>query len=278
MRVREMNRKQNEEQGENPAKITEDEIKRKLYGEFPRDKAKKSPIRVRGETPGEPSGENKTKPEKEIEKPGKAAPAKINPDIQDEIDALKESIFSLEEKLKQSESRKERLKVRLIQKRKLVGFQERFLDLVFNKLPEKMLILVAGVIIILVLALILGHRGKKPSSSPASVRPAEQTQAKQESEQVKFVPAPAAEAGSKYTVQVAEYADVKAANDFIKKLKDKNFDVHVATSYRGDNLDKPYFKISVGSFDTFQDAKNYMEKVRKELKIRDSFIKENRAN
>ncbi len=77
-----------------------------------------------------------------------------------------------------------------------------------------------------------------------------------------------------YVIQVAEYADEEAAKVFVDELKGKGFSVAVETIYRGHNQEKPYSKVNVGSFDTFDEAKRFNEEFKVKTNIGDSFIKE----
>ena len=272
-----MSEKRNNNEDRVVPRITEDEIKKKLYGQFPRDEKKKKAFKVRGEKPENKVPDEKDSPEEKVleeKTPPKPAAPQATPvdNVRGEIRSLKDSLSELEEKLKKSEDQKEKLKVRLAQKIKVLGIKERLLDVVFNKLPEKMLLLIVGLIVLMLLILAVRHK-PKPSAAPQSpVAPVSEVQPQ---ENVPVETEPALETGAKqYTIQVAEYADTASADAFVKKLKDQNFDVHIDTSYRGQDLGKPYFKISVGSFSTVQEAKDYMPVIRKKLNIRDSFIKE----
>ncbi len=226
--------------------------------------------------------------EKIIQKPITPKPQEVQimPAYQDEIDALKQAIANLENKLQKTEVQKHKLKVRLVQKRKLINIRERLADLVLYKMPEKFILLLVLIIVTFLVVTVLNLNNQNPDekqampteeavqtrdSKPVSPAIVERTAQRSNIEQPKVQ---SIEAVRRYTIQVAEYADEKAAMNFISDLKAKGFDVYLKTIYRGPNNTRPYFKINVGSFDTFNEAKAYNLKFRKKTKINDSFIRE----
>ena len=270
-----------------PSSISEDEIKRKLYGDIaPEDASAEDASEERHEAPVK-----KERPahERPIEKEQQAAPEKdlfapraaLDSGIQAEIDTLKKAIVQLEQKLRTSESRNQRLKTRLVQKRALVNFQHRFADLIFNRMPEKFLIILTVVIAVILLVVIATFRPRNPVSSVPEKVPAEATEtvpvpvssAVRESAAEPSQPVAGPE-NKRYTIQIAEFADGDAAKRFIQQLQSQGFTVFAETIYRGENRDRPYYKINVGAFDTYNEAKEYNERVREKAGIEDSFIKQ----
>jgi len=216
----------------------------------------------------------------------KAEEIQIMPAYQDDIDALKLAIANLENKLQRTEVQKNKLKVKLVQKRKLINIRERLADLILNKMPEKFLMLLALIIITFLVITVLNLNSKNVDKNskiettenvqPVESKPVSRGIVKKSNPKlnIKQPRVKSIEAVRRYTIQVAEYADEKAAITFINDLKAKGFDVYLNTIYRGANNTRPYFKINVGSFDTFNEAKAYNLKFRKKTNISDSFIRE----
>ncbi|MBU1087751.1 MAG: SPOR domain-containing protein [Candidatus Omnitrophica bacterium] len=215
---------------------------------------------------------------------------KILPVFQDEINALKLAIANLEDKLQRTELQKHKLKVKLVQKRKLINIREGLADLMLNKMPEKFVLLLSVIIIMFLLVLFMKFIPQKKADStnkPKAVNTEQSLKAKpiksgaQTKTTVKKIavhPKPQATTDSvrRFTIQVAEYADEAAAMSFVKELEAKGFEVFLNTIYRGANNTRPYFKINVGSFDTFNEAKQYNTIFREKTNINDSFIRESK--
>ncbi|MBU1043229.1 MAG: SPOR domain-containing protein [Candidatus Omnitrophica bacterium] len=235
----------------------------------------------------------KSEPEKVI-KPANIVPepaeVKILPIYQDEINALKQAIANLEDKLQKTELQKHKLKVKLVQKRKLINIREGLADLVLNKMPEKFVLLVSVIIVMFLLIMFVKFIPQKKAdltTSPKAaktqqslkakpVKPSAQTKTTGKSKVEQPKPQSTAESVRRYTIQVAEYADETAAMSFVKELEAKGFQVFLNTIYRGPNNTRPYFKINVGSFDTFNEAKQYNQVFREKTNINDSFIRESK--
>ncbi|MFH1062369.1 MAG: SPOR domain-containing protein [Candidatus Omnitrophota bacterium] len=196
---------------------------------------------------------------------------KILPAYQEEIDALKQAIENLEEKLQRTEQQKHKLKVKLVQKRKLINIREGLADLILNKMPEKFVLLVSVIIIMFLLIMFIKFIPKQTARKPQPVKTVQPAVVQKPVEQPK--PRAAADA-RRYTIQVAEYADEQAALSFVKELEAKGFEVFLTTIYRGPNNTRPYFKINVGSFDNFNAAKQTNLIFREKTNITDSFIRE----
>ncbi len=204
----------------------------------------------------------------------------MQPGIHEEIEILRKSIQSLEDKLKASIDQKERLKVKLVQKRKLINIRERLADLILNRMPEKFIILL---IVFLILGIFIVMKGLKPESGKKvkqvsiveQVIEPEVENATVEIEK-KSIPViqPATTVNKRYTIQAAEYADEQAAQRFIDTLKTQGYIVNIDTIYRDKNKTKAYFKINVGAYETLNEAKKFNKIFRKKTNINDSFIKE----
>lgn len=247
------------EQDKTVGKYSEKDIKSKLYGEQ---------VKAEGITAKEKGDlfENSNTLEK---------------DIQGEIDALKLSIVELEEKLKKTESQKERLKLKLAQRKSLVNLKGRLNEFVLNWMPEKFMIGVIAVIVLVLFILIINLKPKveekvvvkekivQPEQSMVIIEPKQELVEPKKAVKIKPVPST-----KKYTIQIAEYADELAADRFVENLKEQGYLVSVDTIYRGKKRNRPYFKINVGAFDSFGEAKKFNEQFRKKTNIKDSFIKE----
>ncbi|MCG2712998.1 MAG: SPOR domain-containing protein [Candidatus Omnitrophica bacterium] len=273
----------------NHASISEKDIKSKLYGQSKKE--------VQEEIAQQPKITEKdimkklypdqkktyTAQEKK-EKPADLFNNKdlLQPGIAEEINTLKQAISSLEDKLKMSINQKERLKVKLIQKRKLINIRERLADLILNRMPEKFIILL---IVFLIFVIFMVMKSLRPATAP--VNDASQTRINFEeapsvksepakAEVVKNLPGPQPEAitRKRYTIQAAEYADEEAARHFVNALKKQGYLVMIDTIYRDKEKKKAYFKINVGAYDTLNEAKEFNEIFRKKTNIKDSFIKE----
>ncbi|MFH1459285.1 MAG: SPOR domain-containing protein [Candidatus Omnitrophota bacterium] len=264
------------------AKITEDEIKSKLYGDF---------VKTKNQIPeAQKNVTEKNLPQSETQFQKKESHLLekkflLDKDIQDEIDILKQSIFSLENKLKKTEAQKEKLKIRLVQRRKFDNASKQLVDIVINKFPEKFTVLVIIIVVIGLLLIFLNARPKNTKDKPAIKKTGQESLVKKEiirpAEPTAIPPvtekkAPIRLEEKRYTIQVAEYADESAAKNFFEKLQGKGYLVEIDTIYRGENKNRPYYKINVGAFDTFNEAKDYNKELQDQIGINDSFIKERR--
>ncbi len=285
----------NRHKRKNHVRISEKEIKSRLYGESGKQRPKETtPVSKITEKDIMkklyPSQEKAYEAQEPKEKPGDLFENtdQLQPGIQEEIDTLKQAIASLEQKLKTSINQKERLKVKLLRKRKLINIRERLADLILNRMPEKFIMLL---IVFLIFAIFLIIKSLKQSPVPIKKAPQvpisveEIPVTKQEltpkeepaqTEVAKIQEKPQAKTitGKRYTIQAAEYADEEAAKRFINALKKQGYPVLVDTIYRDKNKKKRYFKINVGAFDTFGEAKKFNEIFKKSTNIKDSFIKE----
>lgn len=264
------------------SKITEKDIMRKLY---PAKEISELPANAHPEIIPESKEKTEIKSEQKKEPADLfASKTAIQPGIQEEIDTLKQAIKSLEDKLKTSLDQKERLKVKLVQKRKLINIRERLADLILNRMPEKFILLL---IFFLIFGIFVIIRGFKPVNAPENKTPANQIQIKEEAapvieirnepilvEKKKVTVRPERTTKKQYTIQAAEYADEQAAERFINALKMQGYTVNVDTIYRDKKKTKAYFKINVGAYDTLSEAKKFNEAFRKKTNIKDSFIKE----
>jgi len=275
----------NETREKDDASISEQDIQQKLYGKSRTPRQKKSSdedILREKEIQNKLYGTDKQKTD-DASAAGKRElfeeKAVIAPPIQEEINNLKQAITSLEEKLKKAENQKERLKIRLVQKRKLINIRERLADLILNRMPEKFLLLVMIIIVAVVFSSLL--KSKPKTRLPEKEQKPQAQETLQEETQALLTPQkekakPQASGEKLYTIQVAEYADEDAANRFIRNLQELGYEVFVKTILRGPNNDRPYFKIHIGTFDSFAKAKKFNEEFRKKTNINDSFIKEKR--
>ncbi|MFH1094444.1 MAG: SPOR domain-containing protein [Candidatus Omnitrophota bacterium] len=281
----------NKHKRKNQVSISERDIKSKLYGEskkqLPEETASESKITEKDIMKKLYPDQEKSYPKQETkEQPADLFKKKeqVQPGIQEEINTLKQAISSLEDKLKASINQKERLKVKLVQKRKLINIRERLADLILNRMPEKFIILL---IVFLIFAAFIVVKSLRPAAAPIDKVPQVQMDFKEppapESKPVKTKAATAeiqekaqteALKNKKYTIQAAEYADEEAANRFVNTLKTQGYVVIVDTIYRDKEKQKAYFKINVGAFATLNEAKEFNEKFRKKTNIKDSFIKE----
>jgi len=265
-------------------KISEQEIQRKLYGDYKvsatneissKDKSKEKDFQKKL------YGGSDLK-EKEKEKETDLFSGKkehLDANLLSEIGELKELIGSLEKKLKKSEEQKEHFKMRLAQKQKVVTGKQGILDVIYNKMPEKFIIFVTVGIILLLLLLVLNLKPKNPETvssekTPETVSRVGQPEPSAKPARVKKQPVFKQTAQKRFTIQVAEYADEPAAMRFVEKLRNDGFQVNLATIYRSNDKTKPYFKINVGGFDQYNEAKKYNQVFRKKTGINDSFIKE----
>jgi cell division septation protein DedD len=290
-------------QAEKNTRISEKDIQKKLYGDHLTEKDDQKPIKgkfsedfiqeklygtKKHEDP-KPKKENKNKDlfSKEQMKQTNNIVSQnddMHSALQEEIDALKQAIENLEEKLNRTESQKQKLKVKLLQKRKMFNVTDRLADLIFNKMPEKFIFIVSIVVIVLLISVVARIRPKKNQSDvsepeqsvkespkPLAIK-APEKEDKQAKVTIESLPEPDSSVG-KYTIQVAEYADEQAAKAFVDDLKAKGLEVFVITIYRGPNQTRPYFKINVGAFDTFNQAKMFNQTFREKTNINDSFIR-----
>ncbi len=273
----------------NHVSISEKEIKRKLYGEsrkqMPKETAPEREITEKDIIKKLYSPEEK--PVTAQEHKEKTADLfenndQIQPGIQEEIDTLKEAISNLEEKLETSINQKERLKVKLVQKRKLINIRERLADLILNRMPEKFIMLL---IVFLIFAIFMIMKSLMPATAPMKESPQMEINVEEatvpeskltqpEAVEIQEKPQPKAITRKRYTIQAAEYADEEAAKRFINALRKQGYLVMVNTIYRDKEKKKAYFKINVGSYGTFNEAKKFNEIFKKRTNIKDSFIKE----
>ncbi len=273
----------------NHVSISEKEIKSKLYGEskkqMPNETTPESKITEKDIMKKlYPSVEKASTSQEDKEKPADLFEdsRQIQPGIQEEIDTLKQAISSLEEKLKMSINQKERLKIKLLQKRKLINIRERLADLILNRMPEKFIILL---IVFLIFAIFMIIKSLKTPAAPIDQTSQVQIDIEQGAvpepepvlskiEEIQAKPPAKAITKKRYTIQAAEYADKEAATRFIAALEKQGYLVMVDTIYRDKEKKKAYFKINIGAYDTFNEAKKFNEIFRKRTNIKDSFIKE----
>ncbi|MCP4649905.1 MAG: SPOR domain-containing protein [PVC group bacterium] len=244
-------------------KFSENDIQKKLYGE---EKTKKTLPKII-------SSIDKDSPIKQT--------IPTNKHIQEEIDALKDAINQLEDKLKKTEGQKERLKKKLVQRRFTANLKDEILAVISNKIPEKVIILIPVLVIIVLFILLFSLNQEKTSTQePQAVT---QTESRVPERKITTAPVPATprrenspvfDSTKKYTLQVAEYSNEPAAERFVNSLRDQGFYVSIDTRYRGEEKTNPYFKINVGKFDSFNEAKKFHEAFKRKTGITDSFIKE----
>ena len=253
-----MNRKR---ENEKPVKkFTEDEILSKLYGV----KKKKSLVS------GHASVSEKS-------------PEAISQHIREEIEDLKEEINALEERLKKTEGQKERLKKKLVQRRFIDNFINQSMPAIKHKMPEKIIIIIPIAVIVLLFVIMLNLK----QGEQLQEQPLKQTRTIQEKKKIEPVKKKAVSvinnqkktvrsAGRKYTLQVAEYANLEASEKFVSNLEVQGFEVMIKTIYRGNDESKPYYKINAGEFETYNDAKKFKEAFFRATGIKDAFVKESR--
>jgi len=269
----------------NYVRITEDEIKRKLYGssyqkkqkaQHPKGKITETDIKKKL-YPDKKQSENTIQPkQKERELFNKK---KTNdPAVEEEIETLKSSVSELEERLKKTVNEKEQLKSKLGKKEEPSPMRGAPALEISNKKPKHFLFFLIVGILAIVIALI-GRQRPKPAAVN-SEGPTQQTTQKPTEPAYEKLPITnfqskdnVAKEG-KYTIQAAEYADEAAAQRFVDTLNEQGFRVMVDTIYRDKNKSKPYFKINVGVYKTFAEAKKFNEEFKKRTNISDSFIKE----
>ncbi|MDD5746494.1 MAG: SPOR domain-containing protein [Candidatus Omnitrophica bacterium] len=279
-------------------KYREDDIQKKLYGTAkpaePKHSVtanesvveKKAPAPVKEaslfEKKAPPVEKKAAIPEKN--KPGAPAekelftaePAAVQHRAHDELIQLNKSIAELEEKLKKTENRNRRLMVRLAQKRMFIDLQKRVVESLLNK---NVIIALSSIAVcsVLVSGIIAVSQRVKTAPKPEAPAAAPKPAIAEEKKAVivaETEPQPPAAKGKYYVIQVAEYADESAAQFFADTLKAKGYAVSMDTIYRSGNREKPYFKINVGSFGTYAEAKQFNEEFKKKMNIGDSFIKE----
>ncbi|MCK4994195.1 MAG: SPOR domain-containing protein [Candidatus Omnitrophica bacterium] len=281
----------------NQISISEKDIQSKLYGKS-KEPMPKEPAEVTKITekdimqklyPAKISLDSEivSNPEIKIEKEEQPADlfenkAPIQPGIQEEIDTLKLAITSLENKLKASLDQKERLKVKLVQKRKLINIREKTADLILNRMPEKFIMLLIVFLIFGIFVVIKSLKSPSVQTKTPKVQLTVEDEASKleiEKPQVKikeksFTPELETIVKKRYTIQAAEYADEEAAKRFIAALKKQGYVVRVDTIYRDKGKTKAYFKINVGAYNTLNEAKKFNEIFKNKTNIKDSFIKE----
>jgi len=209
--------------------------------------------------------------------------AAIDISIRQELTNLKRTLASLEEKLKKTEWQKERLKRKLLQRRMFNNMPEKFSEIITGRQPGWMFIILPGIVLLLVLFLLLNQNPKPATDAKAT----KNTQlAKQKlmgntlqretaiMQREKTVPPIADTEGKLYTLQVAEYSNADSAKRFVQNLETQGYLVMVDTTYRNNNMEKPYFKIDVGIFKSTNEAKEFKQEFQRKTGIQDSFIKE----
>lgn len=215
---------------------------------------------------------------------------KILSAYQEEISQLKLEIKNLEGKLQRTELQKDKSKVNPVQKKQLISIREVLASLVLNKIPKKFILLGLGGIIIFLLIISVLFKPKQgidelsksepkltrivKSENPVESKPSKQTESAPVQRTVEPTKPQTNTDTRKYTIQVAEYADEQAAMNFVKELESQKFEVFLTSLYRGENNTRPYFKINVGSFNSFNEAKQFNVKFREKTNINDSFIRE----
>lgn len=238
-------------------KFSENDIQKKLYGDIKSTKAKK---------------------EAQVsEKDLWLAEKKSQGNIQEEIEALKNEISKLEEKLTKTEQQKEHLKKKLVQKRKIGHLKENILSFFLSKTAKNFLIIVLGLIVIFSFALFLATRQKPTPAAPKEkIKPeqvVEQTPLKKKEVIIEKKETQLSEQKI-YTLQAAEFTNKVAAERFVKNLEAQGFLVIVQNFYRDQDKNRPYYKINVGSFTSFEEAKIFKEEFQRITGIKDTFIKE----
>ncbi|MFH2139087.1 MAG: SPOR domain-containing protein [Candidatus Omnitrophota bacterium] len=242
----------------NVKKFSENDIQKKLYGD---------------------TGFKKKTIAKEKEDMHENNEAYLDKDIQEEIDALKTAITNLEQTLKKTEGQKERLKKKLVQRRFVINLKDRVLNNIISKVPEKVIILIPVLVIILLMIIVFNLHNETAPVTTTDVTVVEEVI---NVPQKKIAVASAKEPDSekvgigekKYTLQVAEYSNEQAAVKFVGDLEQQGFTVALKTIYRGDDKSRPYFKVNVGVFGSFNEAKKFMEAFERKTGIKDSFIKQ----
>ena len=195
----------------------------------------------------------------------------IKQSIKEEINSLKEEIVNLEEKLNKSENRKERLKIKLIQRRRLTHIGNNLSRFYSKQNEEKYIILSIIIVVFIVFIVILNFKPKTPRPAIEKTR---QEFGRPEKKPVKIAPAQNNSSTGKFTLQVAEYADAPSARRFVEDMEELGYFVTVNTIYRKKNQKNPYFKVDVGLFDSIQEANAFKKVFRKKTKINDAFVKE----
>ena len=158
-----------------------------------------------------------------------------------------------------------------------MSIRETLADLILNRMPEKFIVLL---ILIIISGLIFFIVNLKPKTSPDELLQPETSseieKAQQDTIKVEKIKPISKDATikKKYTIQAAEYADKAAAQRFVDALQKQGYRVIVDKIYRGENREKAYFKINVGAYDTFNEAKKFNDVFKKKTNIKDSFIKE----
>ncbi|MCM8812726.1 MAG: phosphoribosylanthranilate isomerase [Candidatus Omnitrophica bacterium] len=295
-------------------KITEQQIKEKLYGGAAAPQAEPSAppaakaapqsapvpqpaLTPAARTPSPHAAAPGAAPAPAALRPAAAAPAavdlfagqpRIDADIKREMEALKHAVQSLEEKLTAAEKQKERLLKKLLAKRRSEQTQQFLATQVFGKLPEHINKLLAAAVVVLLIALFWPDKKQTPppdrspeprQGAPASPRPqpAPTTIPKKPPQAAATAPAADSEPASgvkRYTLQVAEYANKEAAVKFVQSLEAFGYDVFMVEIPRANDPGKLYYKVNVGAFYAFADAKSFLAEFSAKTGIKDAFIKE----
>ncbi|MBI4846367.1 MAG: SPOR domain-containing protein [Candidatus Omnitrophica bacterium] len=282
--------------------IDEKEIQKKLYGETKIKKEETLDVqnnkyahidikdKLYADT-GKKPGKKEPLPERELfeEKLGQKSAGGG-----EEKEQLKHKVTLLEEENKKLALQNERLKIRLLQKRKISNATFGLLNVLLKKIIKNF---IAVIVVIVIATLVFILSSQKPAVNQAKIptnasvkpavkhdqgnKPAEKITANITAEDKDFKKQIIVEQTEtsilekkRYTIQVAEYADEAAAMKFVGELKGQGFFVFIDTVYRKSNPEKPYLKVNVGTFDDFNEAKKYNDEFIEKTKIRDSFIKE----
>lgn len=275
----------NRDKKKNHVKITEEEIKKKLYGDITDEKKK---IDVQEERKIEKEVKKKLYPGKKHEEISTRPKRKDNdlfeekslsePHVEIKIESLKHSVIELEEKLKKSVDEKEQLQSKPKERPKPSPIVEKPFPQIVTRMPQRLLVFsIVGVVLMLIVFSVkqrpkpvdinIEEPVKKTQQIPEPVKeilPVTNFQTKTTRSSIE----------GKYTLQVAEYADETAAQRFVDMLEKQGYLVITDTIYRDKDKQKPYFKINVGTYKTFAEAKKFNEEFKRRTNITDSFIKE----
>jgi len=231
-------------------KLSESDIQKKLYGDIKFKKGK-----------DEKSGKRNTLPE--LEKQAEKT-------IQNEVAALKEEVSALEEKLDQSEKQKELLRKKINKKIPSAPEAKIPLDSILKAIWKRVVllwpILVLGGLLLFFITIKPKERNKPELTkidAPVTVG---------ENEMPEEIVAPSGQ--KTYTLQVAEYSNKVAADRFVDNLKYQGYNVMVETIYKDAQRKKPYFKINIGIFNSYDEATKFRDEFESKTGITDSFSKE----
>jgi len=259
--------------------------------------------------PGEAVPKESMKEKRGEASPGPAVFARAEQDqaetrkAQQELSTYKEKMTQVEKQLSQAEELNERLKKKVTQQKRIESIFDKCSQFATNITRDKTLLIVPLVAVIVLLGLLFMVRGKmvQPSETkapeavvPASPAPAvapataanpaltaapapkstSAPAAKPIEEKPVAAPAAATSGQKQYTIQVAEYALQEAADRFVEQLKQEGYEVKTQTIYRTNDKSKPYFKVSIGIFNSLDEAKRFNEAFQQKKGIADSFIRE----